>query len=93
MKNLFSVKKIFLTSLFVLLAFWVGYLRGYHRGAEAERRAWEATAEWDRSKVRLSDDARQGRIFYSNPHRRTMTVKSSGRAWVNVPDPRNLPFK
>jgi hypothetical protein len=88
------MKTTILGGFLVMLALWFGYNRGYHQGLQTERQAWESNRQWDGSIVKLGNDPPHFPPFlYKNPHVGIVLMTSHGRHPVNVPDPRNLPFK
>ena len=76
-----------LAAVLVILALWLSYVLGYHRGAEHEERAWESTVEFDADNARHSPH-----LYFRNPHD-GLIVSAYPGIIVNVPDPRNLPWK
>ena len=76
-----------------MLALWFGYNRGYHHGVQNERRAWESTAQWNRSTVMLDNTTPPPRVVYIHPGARQFVADSRGLPPKNVPDPRNVPVK
>ena len=87
------MKTALIAGLLVLVALWAGYYRGYHNGVQTERRAWELTAQVDKSIVTLDDNHHPDPIRYRNPHSGIIVVNSQGKRQVNVPDLRNSPVQ
>jgi hypothetical protein len=88
------MKSIMPAAVAAVVALWLGYFLGYHRGLGEERRAWEATKQVSLGSVTNSGIVRQGiRVSYSNPHFLQLyhIAEPTGRAAesrLNVPDPR-----
>jgi len=86
----------------VVVALWLGYALGYHRGARGERLAWESTLQVDLypyttangavsmavSALRTNAWPIRDRFLYTNPHGAVLFSYSPGAAVVNRPDPR-----
>jgi hypothetical protein len=92
------MKKVLTPAVLTVLALWIGFGLGYHRGFQEERRVWEASSAISQSPVALRYAQEPERIpvvlgpEHIPPIRssRIINVTSSGSAWVNVPDPRNF---
>jgi hypothetical protein len=99
LKRAIEMKKLLAAFVFVVLALWIGYSRGYHQGIQEERRAWEVTAPVELpgrllsdGKVTLDSEAAHLAVVraYGNPRSGVIKIVS-GSATMNVPDPRNYP--
>jgi hypothetical protein len=93
-----NMKAMIIAGLFATLALWFGYNRGYHHGAQMERRAWESTAQpatvLDTAAVTLDNDiSHVPETIYKNPHEGVVVEPSRWRMPVNAPDPRNVRMK